>query len=148
MQSHATQWLFALVAIGLLPSAYADEQKAERAVTPATAEAGMRAYVDPATGKLVSQPVTAEQQRQATASDPAFSQDSSDLRVVQMPDGSTMMDLQGRFQQATVADKQADGSLRTYCNDADHLALGKHHHDAASTAVDVQPTPATTREER
>jgi hypothetical protein len=144
MQNHTLPWLLALLMMGLLQSVHADEQKSETTA----AAAGMRAYVDPATGKLVSQPVTAEQQRQATASEPAFSQDSSDLRVVQMPDGSTMMDLQGRFQQATVAAKQTDGSLRTYCNDADHLALGKHRHDATSAAVDVQPTPTATPEER
>ena len=141
MQNHTLPWLFVLLTMGLLPSVHADEQKPETSA----AAAGMRAYVDPATGKLVSQPVTAEQQRQATASDPAFGQDSSDLRVVQMPDGSTMMDLQGRFQQATVAAKQADGSLSTYCNDADHRSLGQHQHEAAGTA---QPTPATTREQR
>ena len=144
MQNHTLPWLFVLLTMGLLPSVHADEQKPETSA----AAAGMRAYVDPATGKLVSQPVTAEQQRQATASDPAFGQDSSDLRVVQMPDGSTMMDLQGRFQQATVATKQADGSLSTYCKDADHLSLGKHRHQAAGAAADAQPTPATTREER
>jgi hypothetical protein len=61
-----------------------------------------------------------------------------------MPDGSTMLDLQGRFQQATVATQQADGSLTTYCNDADHLALGQHSH--AAKAGD--PAPTNSREER
>jgi len=142
MQNHTLPWLFVLLTMGLLPSVHADEQKPETSA----AAAGMRAYVDPATGKLVSQPVTAEQQRQATASDPAFSQDSSDLRVVQMPDGSTMMDLQGRFQQATVVAKQSDGSLSTYCNDADHLTLGTHRHEPATSTVDRQPV--TSPEER
>ncbi|PIV34319.1 MAG: hypothetical protein COS34_04675 [Lysobacterales bacterium CG02_land_8_20_14_3_00_62_12] len=146
MQNHANSLFFALMMIGPSPIVLADDVHADTQSGAATAQAGMRAYVDPATGKLVSQPVTAEQKRQATTVDPAFSQDSSDLRVVQMPDGSTMMDLQGRFQQATVVAKQSDGSLSTYCNDADHLTLGTHRHEPATSTVDRQPV--TSPEER
>ena len=53
------------------------------------------------------------------------------------------------FDQATVASVQSDGRLTTYCNDADHLALGKHRHEAKSDAVLTAPAaPANTREER
>lgn len=147
------QLVLAVLAVALVPCAYAGDRKAESAPTPSAAkaqgEAGMRAYVDPQSGQLVSEPVTDEQKRQATAVDSAFSQDSSDLEVVHLPDGSTMMDLQGRFQQATVASVQSDGRLTTYCNDADHLALGKHRHEADSDAVLTAPAaPANTREER
>lgn len=145
--------MLAVMAVAWVPGAHAGDQKSESAPAPAVTapqgEVGMRAYVDPQSGQLVSEPVTDEQRRQATEVDPAFSQDSSDLEVVHLPDGSTMMDLQGRFQQATVASVQSDGRLTTYCNDADHLALGKHSHEAKADAVLTAPAaPANTREER
>lgn len=111
---------------------------------PAQGQSGMRAFVDPSTGQLVSQPVTPEQQRAVEAVDPAFRQDDEGLQIVYFADGSSMMDLQGRFQQATVVEVQADKSLRTYCNDADHLKLGQHTHDKAAAPVTVNPV----REER
>lgn len=111
---------------------------------PVSAEAGMRAYVDPATGELSGQPVTAEQKRAAESTDPAFRQDDEGLRIIYFEDGSSMMDLQGRFQQATVAEVQADGSLSTWCNDADHIELGKHRHGAGQQPVSA----ATDRDER
>jgi hypothetical protein len=111
---------------------------------PAQGQSGMRAFVDPETGQLVSQPVTPEQQRAVEAVDPSFRQDSEGLQVIYFADGSSMANLEGRFQQATVVEVQADKSLRTYCSDADHLKMGQHTHDEAAAPVSVHPA----REER
>ena len=121
----------------------ADAPQSEAAqAQSAHAEAGLRVYVDPATGQIVSQPVTAEQQRAAAAADAAnasFNQSDEGLQIVYFADGSSMMDLQGRFQLATVATAQADGTVRTSCNDADHLKLGEHTHDPDAKPVVVNP---------
>ena len=120
-----------------LATGHAEESPAP---TSTAAEVGMRAYVDPATGELSAEPVTAEQKRAAESADGLFRQDDQGLRIVYFEDGSSMMDLQGRFQQATVAEVQADGRLRTWCNDADHLALGPHQHDGGAEATTTVPT--------
>ncbi len=134
-KSHPLLGLF-LSAACVASSQAADNTEPSQSVA---VEAGMRAYVDPATGELSGQPVTAEQQRAAEATDPALRQDDEGLRIVYFEDGSSMMDLQGRFQQATVAEVQADGSLGTWCSDADHIELGKHRHDSGSRAAPVAP---------
>lgn len=133
----------------LAVSAVAFAAPAEEAVKPQSAqsqqsvqsEQGMRVYVDPATGELVSQPTTEEGKRAAAADakSQAFRQDDEGLVVEHHADGSMSMDLQGRFQQATVAEVQADGSIRTYCSDADHMKLGHHSHDETAQPVSVAP---------
>jgi hypothetical protein len=127
----------ALLSVTLAGTAAADQGAAEKAQPEnVQAEAGMRVYVDPETGQLTSTPVTPEQRAQAESSE-AFRQDDTGLRVVHMPDGSSMMDLQGRFEQATAAQVTAEGKLQTYCSDADHLKLGQHAHaDAGAPVVD------------
>lgn len=149
MKNRATGIVSALLLFTAAASAYAADEKASQpTATGSTAEAGLRVYVDPQSGELVSQPVTPEQRRQSANTDAAFNQDASDLVPVKMPDGSTMVDLQGRFQQATVATVQPDGSIRTYCNDADHVAQGQHNHEIIGTTLPAAAAPATSAEER
>ena len=149
MKFRAIGFLSTLLMITAAAGAGAADQKAkEQPATGNTAEVGLRVYVDPQSGELLSQPVTAEQRQQAANADALFNQDNSDLVPVQMPDGSTMVDLRGRFQQATVATVQADGSIRTYCSDAGHAAQGLHHHEIIGTTLPVSPAPANRAEER
>lgn len=149
MNIRATGIMTALLLITASMNTNAAEEKVSTKPTTANgAEAGMRVYVDPQTGELVSSPVTAEQRQQASAADAAFNQDNTDLVPVRMPDGSIMVDLQGRFQQATVATVQPDGSIRTYCNDADHVAQGVHNHDAIGTAPQTSPATSSSPEDR
>jgi hypothetical protein len=143
MQIRFTLMFGALLGASMMSSA-ATEQEASQVQSAPTNTAGLRAFVDPETGQLVSQPVTDAQKRAVEAVDPSFRQDDEGLQIVYFADGSSMMDLQGRFQQATVAEAKPDGSLRTYCNDADHLKLGKHTHDPETAPVTVNPA----REER
>ena len=146
MKHRATVIFSAAVLMAAATVADADEKAVES--TNNVAESGLRVYVDPQSGELVSQPITAEQRHQANSADAAFNQDTTDLVPVQMPDGSIMLDLQGRFQQATVATVQPDGSIRTYCNDADHVAKGLHTHDAKAGAAGALPTASAHRDER
>ena len=142
MRTTCTLLFGALLSASAVTVVAADDTS--RQAKPAQAESGLRAYVDPETGQLTSQPVTAEQKRASEAVDPTFRQDDEGLQIVYFEDGSSMMDLQGRFEQATVVEVQSDASLRTYCSDADHLRLGKHAHAPLATS----PSAPSTREER
>lgn len=148
MKVHAIGMASALLLVSAAAHVYASDKAAEAPAASSAAESGLRVYVDPQSGELVSQPVTEEQRQQAAATEAAFNQDNSDLVSVRMPDGSVMVDLQGRFQQATVATVQADGSIRTYCADADHAGQGQHSHGVLGTALTPATAPVDSREER
>lgn len=112
---------------------------AEQAQTDApTAQAGMRVYVDPATGRRLSNP-TAEQRANAAALDrgnPAFSTSSEGLREEPLPGGGVLVHLDGRFQSAVTVRRQADGSLVQTCNNPIHDKLGAGHTHAAPVGVE------------
>ena len=77
--------------------------------------AGMRIQLDPETGApgLAGAPV---QSLSATPEEAAaLSHSSEGLRQVVLPDGSVMMDLQGRFEETVVMEIGPDGKLRTRC---------------------------------
>jgi hypothetical protein len=148
MQIRCTLMLGALLGASMMTNAATENAATEQNASPAQPSpvqaSGLRVFIDPETGQLVSQPITEAQKKAVEAVDPSFRQDDEGLQIVYFADGSSMMDLQGRFQQATVAEAQPDGSLRTYCDDADHLKHGNHTHDPDATPVTVNPT----REER
>jgi hypothetical protein len=70
--------------------------------------AGMRAYVDPATGKLTDQPPPGQPPQAIPA---AQSKSSAGLVETHAPGGGEMIHLQGRFQSPLVATVGADGTL-------------------------------------
>jgi hypothetical protein len=82
------------------------------AVAPAGA-AGMLIARDPETGALV--PPTAEQVRQLTAAErTGLLRTSEGLTEVRFPDGSVMVNLQGRFMEFEVAQRGDDGCPRFF----------------------------------
>lgn len=119
------------------------ENKPHKETAPTAAQAqsqgqsGMRAYVDPETGALVSQPVTEAQRLEAAAAAEADNLNYSDigLQKVMLPDGSVMVDLQGRYQMSMTVEVQPDGSLQASCTDSAHSAMGAHSHDLTTTAT-------------
>jgi hypothetical protein len=68
----------------------------------------------------------------------AFRQDDEGLHVIDMPDGSQMIDLQGRFQMTSTAAVDANGDVHTNCTTA---------HDLAEHGIAV-PEPKKTLDER
>jgi hypothetical protein len=82
---------------------------------PTVAAAGLVAYIDPATGGLTSTPT--EEQRAALRAALAALVDESDagLSEVVLPDGTVVMDLQGRFQEAVVVQVAPDGTRHLAC---------------------------------
>lgn len=125
--------LLSVAGVGLAGEAIPEQKGSTVKAQPSNA-AGMRVYVDPESGDLVSAPVTAEQKAAAAADAEQFRQDDTGLREVIHADGSKSMDLEGRYELATQAHKSADGSVGYSCNDAAHVAQGKHDH--------TQPAPA------
>lgn len=112
-------------------------EQAQSVAAPA-AQAGMRVYVDPATGRRLSNP-TAEQRANAAALDrdnPAFSTSSEGLREEPLPGGGVLVHLDGRFQSAVTVRRQADGALVQTCNNPIHDKLGAGHTHAAPVAVE------------
>ena len=117
--------VLALAALSLaLPALAGDDPAAaappEQAAAQAPAQApvaaaGLVAFIDPATGGLTSTPT--EEQRAALRAALAALVNESDagLYEVVLPDGTVVMDLQGRFQEAVVVQVAPDGTRNLAC---------------------------------
>lgn len=113
--------------------------QAPAAVAPVAA-AGLVAYIDPSTGGLTTTPT--EEQRAALRSALAALVNESDagLFEVTLPDGTVMMDLQGRFQEALVVQLAPDGTRQYSCVSSVQDAA------AASPAAATPAAPAAVAE--
>jgi hypothetical protein len=78
--------------------------------------ASLRAVIDPETGELAMGMVPAGEEALDADTQNALRRDSEGLVQVRHADGSVSMDLQGRFQNVSVARKNADGTV-TVCAD-------------------------------
>lgn len=91
--------------------------------TPPAFSAGMRAEVDPRTGRLRERPARRAAADVASPS-PVFSKSGEDLVETRLPSGAVMVDLEGRFRSAAIATVDADGTLHIRCasgaKDSDH----------------------------
>ncbi len=89
------------------------KRKAQQTQTT-TGEGAQQVAVDPAAGTLGAP--TAEQiQALERAVAAMLSQSSEGLEVVELPDGTLTVDLEGRFQEVAVAAVAPDGTVRTGC---------------------------------
>ena len=78
--------------------------------------AGRDVQVDPQTGQI--KPLSPQEAQQlAEQLKGMFNKSTEGLAAVREPDGSITMDLQGRFQNVTVARTNEDGSVETSCVD-------------------------------
>jgi hypothetical protein len=78
--------------------------------------AGRDVQVDPQTGQI--KPLSPQEAQQLAAQlKGMFNKSTDGLVAVQEPDGSISMDLQGRFQNVTVARTNEDGSVEQSCVD-------------------------------
>lgn len=75
------------------------------------AAAGVRAFIDPVTGKL--RPPTAAEKRQLVSA--VRDRASRTYEVVVRPDGSRVVELDDTFSMSVVATKGPDGALRYRC---------------------------------
>ncbi len=112
------------------PAPVADAAPAST-VTPA-ASAGLRAYIDPETGRLVERPVTTEQQR-AAAQDIA-APDFSKIQEIRHPDGSIETIFNGQVDNALIATVGKDGKVSMHCSEAGH----DHAADGAAASTEAR----------
>jgi hypothetical protein len=82
---------------------------------PPVAAAGLVAYIDPVTGGHTSNPTDEQRAAMAAALANTLSRSQEGLVEVVLPDGSVMVDLQGRFQNAVVVRRGPDGTLTYGC---------------------------------
>lgn len=75
---------------------------------------GMKAFIDPATGKLLASPPASAGLALSAAEKNAMSTSSDGLQEVPGPKGGTMVDLQGRFQSPLQAKIGANGKATAY----------------------------------
>lgn len=110
--------LAALLALCLVHDAQAAPQKKSRVrkKTSVTRQHGMRAYVDPATGKLTGRPVVDDAHPAPAASRVQPTDDASrDVPVTRLPNGADMAVLDERFHEYEVVRIGPDGKLVRSC---------------------------------
>jgi hypothetical protein len=100
------------------PAAAAPPEQAA-AQTPAeaapVAAAGLVAFIDPATGGLTTNPTEEQRAAMRTALAVLVNDSGDGLVEVRLPDGSVVMDLQGRFHEAVVVQVAPDGARNLQC---------------------------------
>jgi hypothetical protein len=79
--------------------------------------AGLRAYVDPATGRLTEAPNEAQVRELDEGLGELASRSSEGLEVATEPDGTQLVDLKGRFRSLSTATISPTGALRLDCID-------------------------------
>jgi len=89
-----------------------EEQTAVQATATATpvAAAGLIIYIDPETGRPTSTPTEAQRAAMQSALTELLNYSDEGLVEVVMPDGSVVMDLQGRFQSTLIVQVAPDGT--------------------------------------
>jgi hypothetical protein len=112
MNPHLTTAVLALVVVGsaAIPAVPTASRSTPTAAPPA---AGMRAYIDPATGALLPEPAPGTWRRELQS--PELIPDDSKLEVINNPDGSIGVMLHEQRQATVVAALAPDGSVRTEC---------------------------------
>jgi hypothetical protein len=104
-------------AVWLVPTPTGDVTPAAVVSTDAAAHAGYRAFIDPATGGLTAHPTSIGAVGLDKDVANALSTSSEGLREEPspVPGGGVMVDLRGRFRNATIATIDETGALRVPC---------------------------------
>jgi|KBSSwiStaDraftv2_1062776.scaffolds.fasta_scaffold67195_3 hypothetical protein len=130
MQLHVTSiCLFVLIPLAAaIPAAPSTQSEANNG--SARASAGVRAYIDPVTGKLTqgTPPGAATRYLPAAGLEP----DNSKLEVVHHPNGAIQVKFHGQRQATTYATLAKDGTVQTHCVEdtadlSSALPSGEHH---------------------
>jgi hypothetical protein len=103
------------------PTAQEDEQLS--AATSA-GQSAARVYIDPKTRKPGGPPPGIEPPGLIIAEQNRLSRSDKGLEKRQLPDGTSLVNLQGRFQNMTVVNKTPDGKSHMTCN---HSVDGVEH---------------------
>ncbi|HET9950606.1 MAG TPA: hypothetical protein VFS09_02300 [Candidatus Eisenbacteria bacterium] len=129
-----------------VPASAQSDAPAIAAATPATprGSAGMIVGIDPETGKLglPSKAERAALDRAANLS-PALDRSDAGLTVIHRPDGSMMVDLQGRFQDYAVMRITPDGRKVETCVQESELDAALRGDDAPGATATAEPAART-----
>jgi len=95
-----------------------DKRKGQAAQTgtPGAGQSRQRTFVDPATGRTV-EPTPEQIQALEQAVAEMLSQSTEGLEPVEQPDGTIMLDLDGRFQEIAIATVAPGGEVSVGCVD-------------------------------
>jgi len=102
-----------------------------QSISPAVrGSAGVRAYIDPVTGKLTQGPPPGEAKRYLPV--PGLEPDDSKMEVVHRPNGSIQVRFHGQRQATVYATLAKDGTVQTHCVESTaelkpELQPGEHH---------------------
>ena len=94
---------------------------------PSPGQAGMRVAIEPETGELTV-PSPQQQKLMEQELQEALSRSDVGLYEEVLPDGTVKVNLQGRFQNASIAVIDDDGNLHTSCAESHDGAQAAPHH--------------------
>ncbi len=124
--------------------AEADQNTAEKARDENLVMPGRMAFRDPQTGERVSRPSAEEVEAMKAAFARHFDQSTEDLEEVELPNGTIMIDLRGRFQHATIVNRNPDGSRTHTCTQSLEAATKAMSSESKSdTEASAVVKPAT-----
>ncbi len=113
MYPRLTRWILVIpVVTGATIAPTPDSSAAGSPGAPA-ATSGIRAYLDPVTGKLSPEPSPADVRRALLV--PGLEPDDSRIEVLALPNGAKGVRFHGQRQATMIATLADDGSLQTRC---------------------------------
>jgi len=109
---HIFPWLLAAATVcGVADAAAAAESVGKEAPPDRAPVVVMRAYVDPATGRLAVAPTTNGNWREPGPKAPDFGR----MREERLPDGTVLLHPDGQFRMVSIVRRGPDGTLRSSC---------------------------------
>lgn len=102
------------------------ETKTQKTEQKATGGAGMIVSIDPERGSINENPQISREMAEALSR--MVNTSSEGLEEQRLPDGTVIVDLQGRFQSAVVATIGPDGKVHTNCYSQDPNHKHDHKH--------------------
>ncbi len=95
--------------------------------------AGMKAYLDPETGELTIGPSPSSEVELDAETQNALRRDDEGLKVVRHDDGSSSMDLQGRFQSVSIIRIDENGKAVICATDVENAERGLNEKNVPAT---------------
>ena len=121
---------FALGALGITGATAepAAQDDAQISAVTSTSHSAVRVYIDPETRRLGGPPPGIEPPGLSIAKQKMLSRSEQGLEKRLLPDGTLLVNLQGRFQNMSVVTRTPDGETRITCNhSADDVEHSRVH---------------------
>lgn len=136
-------WLAAGALLALVSPALVAESPRDEPASETPAPAGLRAYVDPATGELTSTPSREQVEALNKSLAQTLSRSTVGLEPFDLPRGGRGVYLERRFQSALMVKLDANGEAAPVCVDGPkHAAAGFALQDFAPVEPTLAPPPS------